>query len=242
MPKNHPINKERVFVLRENRVFPIWRGLLLVILMIALPAATWWAAAAYLGEQNRELQLEIRSASAEVSAMNAQVDELRQQRADLEVASQLDKEAIQQLRNRLVDWRESNEQLEAQTQFYMSLMNPASDNAGIFIESIEIQSASTPGQYDYDVLVAQRTLDHQRVIGRLMLSVEGTRDGQSVIMLATDLGQESDGQTLGFRYFQHLTGRLTLPDDFEPESLRARVILTGSTVPIIDEIKAWTSS
>lgn len=242
MPKNHSINRERVTVVRENRWLRWWQGLILLLVLISLPTATWWITRVQLGEDYRALQDQMATLQGEASEMQERIQELQQQRADLEVASQLDAEALQQLRERLVEWREANELLEEQTQFYMSLMNPSANNAGIFVESIEIRATSTPNQYGYDVLVAQRTLDHQRVTGRLVIDLQGEQEGQQIILNADALGLETDGQALGFRYFQHLTGEIYVPDNFEAERLRARVYLSGSSTPLIDEQVDWPSS
>lgn len=242
MPKNHSINRERVTVVRENRWLRWWQGLILLLVLISLPAATWWLTRLELGEDYRALQGQMVALQGESAQMQTRIEELQQQRADLEVASQLDAEALQQLRERLVEWREANELLEEQTQFYMSLMNPTANDAGVFIESIEIRATSTPNQYGYDVLVAQRTLDHQRVTGRLVIDLQGEQEGQQIILNADALGLEAGGQALGFRYFQHLTGEIFVPENFEAEQLRARVYLSGSSTPLIDEQVDWPSS
>lgn len=242
MPKNHSINRERVTVIRENRWLRWWQGLALLIVLVSLPAATWWMTRVQLGEDYRALQEQMSALQGSAAEMEGRIQELQQQRADLEVASQLDADALQQLRERLVEWREANELLEEQTQFYMSLMNPSATNAGVFVESIEIRATSTPNQFGYDVLVAQRTLDHQRVTGRLVIDVQGESEGQQIILNADALGMDVDGQALGFRYFQHLMGEIFLPDNFEAEQLRARVYLSGSSTPLIDEQVDWPSS
>jgi len=242
MPKNHNINRERVTVVRENRWLRVWQGLILLLVLVSLPTATWWITRAQLGEDYRALQTQMSALQSESAQMQQRIEELLQQRADLEVAAQLDADTLQQLRERLVDWREANEQLEEQTQFYMSLMNPSANNAGVFVESIEIRATSTPNQYGYDVLVAQRTLNHQRITGRLVIDLQGEQSGQQIILNADSLGLETDGQALGFRYFQHLTGEIFLPEEFEAEQLRARVYLSGSSTPLIDEQVDWPSS
>lgn len=241
MPKNHSINRERVTVIRENRWLRLWQGLVLLVILVSLPLATWWLTREQLGEDYRALQGQMAALQEQSAQMQQRIEELQQQRADLEVASQLDAEALQQLRARLVEWREANELLEEQTQFYMSLMNPTANDAGVFVESVEIRATSTPNQYGYDVLVAQRTLDHQRVTGRLTIDLQGEQEGQQIILNADALGLDADGQALGFRYFQHLTGEIYLPENFEADRLRARVYLSGSSTPLIDEQVEWPS-
>src|SRR6056300_114530 len=114
MPKNHNINRERVTVVRENRWLRVWQGLILLLVLISLPTATWWITRVQLGEDYRALQAQMSALQSESAQMQQRIEELLQQRADLEVASQLDADALQQLRQRLVDWREANEQLEEQ--------------------------------------------------------------------------------------------------------------------------------
>ncbi len=242
MPSNHSINRERVRVIRENRWLPLWYAFGLALVLIAIPAATLYVTRLQLGEDYRLLQEQMERVQEEQASLQQRIDGLLQERADLEVASQLDRAALQQLRSRLVEWREANELLEEQTQFYMSLMNPTATNAGVFIESIEIRATSTPNRYDYDVLVAQRTLDHQGVTGRLVINLIGRQNGSPLTLTSDTLGLDNNGQALGFRYFQHLTGSLEVPAGFAAEQLRARVYLAGNNTPLLDETTAWPSS
>lgn len=242
MPRNHSINRERIFVSRDRPWRPYLVGLGLAALVIGLPAISWWLTDYYTGQENRRLQEALAASRAEVEQLETRVDELRQQRKDLEVAARLDMEAIDQLRRRLVEWREANARLEEQNQFYMSLMNPGSDDAGVFIESIEIESTAQPREYQYDVLVAQRSVDHDRVRGRALLTLEGRRNGELATLTLDTEEEAEDGQSLGFRYFQHVRGNVRLPENFQPVSLRVRVFLSGRNAPEIDTKSDWPAS
>ncbi len=239
MPKNHSINREQVYVRREVPRQRWARRIMLAGLLIVLPLLSWWGAVTYLGRENQVLQQEVVSLRSNLTALQAQVETLRQERADFQVASDMDKETLDQLRQRLVEWREANQQLEEQNQFYMSLMNPEPGESGVIIESIAIQSTFMPQQYDYSALVAQRAVDHQRVNGRLEISVEGVAEGQQQTLSTQDLGIPVSSLVLGFRYFQQLNGQLWLPEGFQPERVRLQVYLSGSSSPLIDRTTAW---
>src|SRR5690625_6554530 len=98
-------------------------------------------------------------------------------------------------------------------------MAPENSNSGLVIGSLNVISTGLPRQYEYKVVVQQLATNHQVLSGYLNFNVVGWRNGEQEIIPLHQLSNQVDDANirLRFRYFQNIEGRLTLPDDFEPE-------------------------
>lgn len=124
-----------------------------------------------------------------------------QQNANLIMAAVMDEEAQLHLQNELVNWRERNELLQSEIQFYLSLMEPSSNSQRIFIQSAELVSMEDPGLYRYSVVIGQKSQDHPRVNGAVRLQVISENENRYTSLGLANLTDGGSELALGFRFF-----------------------------------------
>ena len=238
----HRIHAEKVYVVRVNVWHRWYRRIALLLFILALPVGAYYGTEWYLGQDQRELVDQNLTLSTRLAEVRAEVVELEQQNANLIMASSMDEESQNQLRDQLVDWRERNETLESEIQFYLSLMEPASNERGVFIASAELIPTEEPSVYRYSIIVGQKSLDHPRLVGGVRLQVISENENQYTVLGLADLTDAGAELPLGFRFFQQMDGTLYLPADFSPNQWMVEVELASASSDTIRQTYDWPSS
>lgn len=239
MVKPHRIHSERISVVRVN-VLHIWyRRIALLLFVAILPVGTYYGADWYLGENQRQLEVDNSHLVEQVSLLRFDLREAEQDNANLLMSAQMNQDVEQQLQNELISWRERNELLESEIQFYLSLMEPASNNQGVFVQSAELVALDDPNAYRYSVIVAQKSQEHPRVEGDISIELISENENQSTVLGLAELADEGANLPIGFRFFQQLEGVIYLPEAFRPDRWVVRVDLVSSGSDPIIESYDW---
>lgn len=238
----HRIHAEKIYVIRVNVWHRWYRRLALLLFVLALPVGAYFTTQWYLGEEQRELISQNELLIEQLAQVRAEVTEFEQQNANLVMAAAMDEEAQLQLHTELVDWRERNETLESEIQFYLSLMEPSSNERGVFIANAELLPTEEPRVYRYSVIVGQKSLDHPRVTGSVRLQVISENENQYTVLGLADVTDGGAELPLGFRFFQQMDGTLYLPADFNPNQWMVEVDLAGASSNSIRQTYDWPFS
>ena len=209
--------------------------------LIALVVAVLLVGAFYVGERaaysgmglNPELY---RAMKTEVPRLQEQVATLE---AQLEVEStqnQMGQQALEMVRREIADQKEQIASLEEGLQFYRSLMAPGEIAQGLSLRPLELVALDVPGRYSYRIVAQQEARKHTQLKGKLSAEVVGVREDQQVSYSLAELSDDVEGTDipLRFRYFQSIEGILTLPEGFEPGSVR---LVATATTPRSMEVR-----
>lgn len=189
-----------------------YRRIAFLLFILALPVGAHYGTEWYLGQDQRELAVQNEVLQLRLAEVRAEVLDLEQKNTNLLMAAELDDQAEQQLLNELVDWRERNETLQSEIQFYLSLMEPSSNERGVFIANAELIPTEEPSVYRYSVVIGQKSLNHPRVAGTMRLEVISENENQYTVLGLADMTDGGAELPLGFRFFQQIDGTLYLPD------------------------------
>lgn len=241
VPKND-IHYEKAYVVRVSRTQRVLRIAGVLFLLLGLPMTSYLATSYYLGENTRQLTAQVEQQNALMFDLRRQIEALEQRAANAEMASEIDRNSMEQLRQEILQSEEHIQSLEQQVGFYQSLMDSNPQQRGVYLESLEIKPANADGEYQYNIIVAQRSSNHQRVSGHLNLQLIGDAEGElgQTISLA-ELTENQDSLPLGFRFFQQLDGSIRLPAGFVPVRVRVVVQIDGDSAPRVDETYEWNS-
>lgn len=241
MPKNE-IHFEKAYVVRVNRAQRAWRVAGILGLLVFFPLAAYLGISWYLGQENRELNSQVDRQAELIAALRAEVLNLEQLAANADLASEVDKNSLEQMRLEMVQSQERIELLGEQIRFYQSLMDPNPEKGGVYIETVDIEPSDAEGAYKYNIVVAQRSSNHRRVQGNMDLQLisEGKGDARQIFSLG-ELTESVDSLSLGFKFFQQLDGDFKLPEGFIPTKVRVTVRLDGDASPRVDETYVWKS-
>lgn len=207
-----------------------WRQALMILAVIIVCAGG--ALGAYqLGRATAELDDTYHGSVERLNQANqATIERLEAELIEADLTRGVEKEATLALK---ADIRVLKDQVAALTEevtFYKSLMAPSSLAKGLQIADFELTAMEEEGRFTFHLLLTQVETRRDWVQGEATLEVEGrmsetggsdsaTVSGQRVLQL-TEIG-EDDSYPLKFRfrYFQDLTGVISLPRGFEPERI-----------------------
>jgi len=161
------------------------------------------------------------------NALAEQAD-LSHQLGVLTARHDVDRTALELVRQELAAQREQIAGLEEGIRFYRSLMAPGEIAQGFSLRKIELVAREEPGRYGFRIVVQQEARKHVSVRGELYAEVSGQQGGEPrsypLAALSTDL--EGIVIPLRFRYFQSIEGDLLLPEGFEPQAVNVVATLS----------------
>lgn len=174
------------------------------------------------------------ASAAEVQAMRADGRRLQQESAALRQAlalAQQERDLARQTAARLQeDSKTELDELAAlreQLVSYQRMLGEKGVNGGLAVEHIRFKAAGA-GQYDYRLLLTQVAQNTTEIGGTATVRVLGVNG------VAPALSRE-----FRFQYFQALSGRLSLPAGFVPQSVEVTLQSTGRKAGRIQRRFKW---
>jgi hypothetical protein len=201
---------------RRRRRLRVMMGLAAVLLFVAgFTAGSWGGLPLGL-----ESAMENRQLRERVLVMAKELESLRQWKAENETRREIDRTALELVRQELATQQETIAELEKGIHFYRSLMAPDSEADGLSVRSIDIAPGAN-GKHPFRILVQQSARKHDLLTGTLQVVVNGTLDGEAASYDLSDISDQVPNPDirLRFKYFQAIDGLLELPAGFTPDSL-----------------------
>lgn len=210
-----------------------WQRVLMLVLF-TLVAVGGAIGGYYVGTNKSGLdQTYVEALEALDSANSAQINDLKNKIVDAELARQVDAQAAAQLREDIKQLRDEAAGLKEEVIFYKSLMAPSSIERGLQIAEFELTPTDTTNQFVYHLLLTQVEARRDWIQGDLRLEVRGREQSkpknEELVLSLTEMSDvEPYPLKFRFRYFQDLSGTLTLPNGFLPETVEVTVLQRGS--------------
>ncbi|RDI98965.1 hypothetical protein DVT68_10750 [Dyella solisilvae] len=157
----------------------------------------------------------------QVTALTRQNDDLQQQVANLQRASQVSEIATQSLRKTLGEREEEISGLRADLAFYSRLTGGDAQREGLKVQEVRLQPVSDSHAWDLTLSLTQNAVRGEDVTGNVTISLEGLRGDKVVKLDWAALGDtaQPSGLPFRFKYFQQLHCTIVLPVDFRPTRL-----------------------
>ena len=220
--------KMRVVAHRPGR-----RLLLLGVLALIVFGAA--VAGFLLGNAKSVLDLTYLAALQKLDRANtAQIFDLKSQLVDAELSSAVGAQTASQLRENIKELRDETAALKEEVIFYKSLMVPSSIERGLQIEAFELSATDEAKQFNYHILLTQVEARRDWIQGDVRVEVRGTRgqpgspEYEELVLSLTEIADSRPYPLrFRFRYFQDLSGMLTLPVGFLPEAVVVTAMRRG---------------
>ncbi|MBU2885357.1 hypothetical protein KO507_06220 [Gilvimarinus agarilyticus] len=234
--KQHPL---RVVPHRPVRRFLMF-VLTLLVIAACVAGAYWGGYWQGMGTQAGALK-QVSILRDQLQASEQESADLRQQVANLSLASEVDQYASEEVRNEIVSLRQEVANLETDISFYRGLMAPSEANSGLTIGEVNIVESAVPGRYTFKIVMQQLATNHQVLNGELRVDVVGRRDGVITRVPLYQLADsiEEEDIKLRFKYFQNIEGELTLPEGFEVQKLELSAESSGRNSVKVHKSYGW---
>lgn len=197
------------------------RGLLAVIVMLVLAAL---ATGAWFGRKLAGLDQQYLVALETMrEAYESRLAVLQRELTDARLAYDVERQTLATLRSDLNVAHEESVALKEEVTFYRSLMAPDRVAKGLQIAEFEANQQAD-GSYAFHLLLTQIASRRSWVSGDVEVELAGRGAAEAVLPLTELTELNKYPLPYRFRYFQELTGQLTLPAGFEPAEVRVRVL------------------
>ena len=221
----------------------MWRRYLsrvMVVLAVGLAAYGEWRLYDFGKLQGAEELKSMRTEHAELRRhyqdLNGKNAALRERNAILERSSQVDQQAARDVQQQLAALQEELQAAREEVEFYRGIVAPSGASSGLRIHRFDVTPALEPDEYHYDLVLTQMKRHDRIVAGQVKWTIFG-RDGDDPRELnLSDVTQPKvEMVDYRFRYFQHLTGVISLPSGFQAREVVLSVTATGKDA--VDPVK-----
>lgn len=156
------------------------------------------------------------------------ISQLRGEKAILERASQIEREAYGELDETLRQLQAEILELKEELAFYRGIVSPREAARGLRLQSVKLEANGQPHGYRYKIILTQVLKNDRVAYGRVNFSVEGMFNGVATKLDFSRLSEKSVKElNYRFKYFQSLEGNIRLPQRFQPLRVRVQVLPWG---------------
>jgi hypothetical protein len=226
----------------------MWRKFLIeaavLLVLVVLVAAAWWLYD--LGKVHGVEELAaLRTEHAMLQGLHDRLvnenETLLERLAVLDRSGRIDRQAAKDLQSELVTLQEELQATREEVEFYRGIVAPGDVKPGLRLHRFTLKRGPLPSQYQYDLMLTQLKRNDRYVAGNVDWNIVGEMDDQ---VRALDLADvtENGNATLKFRfrYFQRLTGVVTLPEGFQAQEVRLSIKTTGKNASgVIEQVFEW---
>ncbi len=195
----------------------------------------------FAGEELVRLEAQRDRLEAQIETLEQHNRELREHVVVLQKSSEIDRLANLEVRNSYADLQNELLELRRELEFYRGIVSPGNAKAGLRIQRFELVPGNGAGHFDYNLTLTQLKRNDRYARGSILIEVEGLQDGKPVTLPLSAL--VTDGAATlkyKFRYFQHFSGELVLPDNFRPQRASVRLRPRGKGQPAgVDTTIDW---
>jgi len=162
-------------------------------------------------------------------ALNAQIENLKQQLANAQRDVQVNDVATKSLRVTLTQREEEISGLRANLGFYSRLVGGDTQHQGLKLQEAKLEPISGSHGWNLMLSLMQAAKRNDEMTGTVTVSVEGLRDNKVVQLDWAALGNvaEKDGLPFRLMYFEQLHGTIVLPANFRPMRLHIGIQTAG---------------
>lgn len=213
-----------------------WVVFILVSIGVAYFVGGWHGT-----KQLTEIEHHRNALVVDLDEKNRLLQQLNQRLAVLEEGSKLDKQASDEVRASVKEYRDRIAELEKEVTFYKNIMAPAGTASGLHIQKLELATLGVDLTYRYKLVLTQLEKNQNYVSGQAAINIIGQQNGQTTIYSLRDISknQKDLGVKFRFRYFQNIEGELALPKGFKPEKVQVILQTTGKKPVRVENAFAW---
>jgi len=194
--------------------------------------ALWWLYD--LGKLNGAAELaSLRDRHAALRTRNVNLSKdnksLHARVAILERSSEIDRQAAEEVRNDLGGLEQELQAAREEVEFYRGIVSPGDVQSGLYIHRFALEADAVPGRYRYELVLTQLKHNNKSVSGVVDWKVSGFMLGEPGELSLTGITRPAVKQLkFRFRYFQALSGLITLPEGFEATNVTLTIAPAGN--------------
>ncbi len=191
------------------------------------------------GYDSAETEEELIQLLETTNQLNAEIEQLREQKAQLERAAQIERQAYSELDINLKALQAEILELKEELAFYRGIVSPRDASRGLRLQSFTL-AQNGARSYRYKVVLTQVLKNDRLAKGRVKLYVEGLQGNKPRSLDLHTLSENSVKElSYRFKYFQNLEGDLHIPAGFRPLRASVQILPRGRRQEMIEKTIDW---
>lgn len=223
-----------VVVDRPGRRMAI-RIAVIVALFVVAGAAYWVGGRVTLSDYERLVEENL-VLQQNLASTTADLDQVRQKLANQSLDSEVDRQAVEEIRAAVREHKQTIAKLNEEISFYKGLMAPTESERGLGIRSWEVYPTSDPNRFQYKLVMQQLAVNHKVLSGEVTVTLVGRMAGEERSFTLDILSEDVDKKDirLRFKYFQYIDGEVQLPEGFVVDRVD---ILARASAPKVVQVE-----
>lgn len=164
-----------------------------------------------------------------VDELESDIEDLREQKAVLERAAQIERKAYDELDTTLKVLQAEIIELKGELAFYRGIVSPKNAAHGLHLQRFRIEPNGKPNGFRYKVILTQVLKNDRYARGAVQIRIQGLQGKEPKVLNLPDVTEKTVKELdYRFRYFQNMEGEITLPSGFTPERVTVTVVPKNS--------------
>jgi len=223
-----------------------WRSRILLVLAVVGLALMAWSVFEYgrfsAGYDSIEASQEHKVLLNHVDELEEQIEKLREEKAVLERAAQIERKAYDELDTTLKVLQAEILELKEELAFYRGIVSPRDASHGLHLQRFKIEPSGKTRSFRYKVILTQVLKNDSTARGVIHINIEGTQKDQHVVLGLAQITEKNVKEVeYSFKYFQNVEGEIELPAGFTPQRVTISVIPRNQRQDAFDKTFDWPS-
>jgi len=187
-----------------------------------------------MGALPSEMTKEFAVLAKEADEMRTENERLRAELTASEHRSQIEQTTHGSLQGQLKALSDENAELKEELAFFHTLMNAGggSPAKGVSVERFRVRQEVVPGEYRYQLLVAQARTRSRAFSGKLELIVDIERGGRTEVLVFPGASEPKLPYGLRFKFYQRVDGVFRVAPEARVKRVQVRVLEDGVAAPV----------
>lgn len=221
-------------------LLPAWLIALLVLALIGSILAYLHFSQRVAGPAIEELQHKVSIQQRRIEELESERVALNERITGLTRASQIDQEAIRQVREELSSRQEERASMEEELAFLRSMVSSKEDREGIQVQRFKLHKGAPTGVYHYSFTLTQTIKNGDAAVGWIFFAVDGVSAGKPAWLPLREITEESTEKVkMRFKHFQDVEGEIRLPEGFKPLKVIIEVKPNNKKLPELKQRFDW---
>ena len=178
-------------------------------------------------------------ATVRIAELQAENKALAERVTLLERASQVDRQAYEDVDDHLRALQMEIFALKEEVAFYRGIVS-STRKTGFNIQSFEVRPDAEQSGYHYQLVLTNDMHNDQVISGTVTVLVSGEQNGRSRELSSEDLWPDTNhGIVFRLKHFQKVEGRFVLPDGFAPHSVTIHVVGADDDGLVAERTFTW---
>jgi hypothetical protein len=173
--------------------------------------------------------------------LEKRVEGLREEKAVLERAAQIERKAYNELDTTLKILQAEILEHKEELAFYRGIVSPKDSSSGLYLQNFFLSQNGDTRSYRYKVVLTQVLKNSRLISGKVKLQFDGLLHGESkVLQLRAVTAKKVRDLNYRFKYFQNVEGVVEFPEGFSLLRVKVQILPRGKQRNMIEKTIKWT--